>query len=70
MLSPEKECNSRDDLNVCSVDQLVPEGHLVRKLDKALDFESFRSEYRPVSNIKNMLYPRDIWYSIYASNNT
>ena len=47
MLSPEKECNSRDDLNVCSVDQLVPEGHLVRKLDKALDFESFRSLLSP-----------------------
>ena len=38
MLSPAKEYNSRDNLNVCSVDQLVPAEHLVRKLDKALDF--------------------------------
>lgn len=47
MLNIEKEYNSRDSLNICSVDQLVPEGHLVRKLDKAIDFESFRSLLSP-----------------------
>jgi transposase len=73
--------NNRNQLEMVALDQLVPEDHLVRKIEQAIDFDFIydlvkdtycldngRPSIDPVVLIKNGLCAVFIWYSFHASN--
>ncbi|GIO02127.1 hypothetical protein J5TS2_27950 [Brevibacillus halotolerans] len=76
-----QDAEARYQLSVVSLDELVPSDHLVRKIEKAIDFtfiydlvkdkyseDSGRPSVDPVVLIK-IIYSIFIWNKIYASDN-
>ena len=73
--------NNRNQLEMLALDQLVPEDHLVRKIEQAIEFDFIygivkdtyclyngRPSIDPVVLIKNGLCAVFMWYSFHESN--